>query len=380
MNLALALALALSSIGAAAPVQDPAVRDVSELLRPICEEHELPALAGAVVSGGRTAAVGAVGHRAKGSEKEVATSDRFHLGSCTKSMTATLVATFVEEGKLAWTTTVGETFRDLGKSMDPAWKDVTLEQLLWHRAGAPEDLREGGLWSRLFKRKGKPTEQRMDLVRGVLAHPPVSEPGTKFLYANAGYAIAGAMVERTAKEPWEDLMRERIFEPLGMTSAGFGAPGTKGKLDEPLGHDAGGNPVEIGPRDDNPPAIGPAGTAHATLGDWGKYVAMHLQGDRLLRPETFAKLHEPAAGAGNRYAMGWVVLDRDWGGGRVLMHNGSNTMWYCVAWMAPEKGFAVLAATNQGGPKAAKACDDAASALIRETVKDAGPAKRDGGR
>jgi hypothetical protein len=73
-------------------------------------------------------------------------------------------------------------------------------------------------------------------------------------------------------------------------------------------------------------------------------------------------------GDGTTYAMGWLVLDRPWGGGRVLMHNGSNTMWYCVVWMAPEKDFAALIATNQGGDRAARACDEAATLLVRKVL------------
>jgi hypothetical protein len=62
--------------------------------------------------------------------------------------------------------------------------------------------------------------------------------------------------------------------------------------------------------------------------------------------------------------MGWLVTERPWGGGRVLTHAGSNTMNYAVAWLAPRRDFAVLAATNLGGNKAASACDEAAAALI----------------
>jgi hypothetical protein len=91
-----------------------------------------------------------------------------------------------------------------------------------------------------------------------------------------------------------------------------------------------------------------------------------------LKPETFARLHEPAAGAGQAYAMGWIVCDRGWGGGRVLMHAGTNTMWYAVVWMAPKRDFAVLVATNQGGDRAATACDRAAWALIQDHLKHGG--------
>jgi hypothetical protein len=64
-----------------------------------------------------------------------------------------------------------------------------------------------------------------------------------------------------------------------------------------------------------------------------------------------------------------MTADRAWGG-KVLTHSGSNTLWYCVAWLSPEKGFAVLAASNQGGDAAAKACDEVCAAAIREFSKN----------
>ncbi len=80
-------------------------------------------------------------------------------------------------------------------------------------------------------------------------------------------------------------------------------------------------------------------------------------------PETRARITRPVGGG--TYALGWGTGERAWGGGRVLTHAGSNTLWYCVAWVAPEKGFAVLVTTNQAGPDAVKGTGEAASALIR---------------
>jgi CubicO group peptidase (beta-lactamase class C family) len=340
--------------------------DVSDVLRPIRERHDLPALAAALVEGDRVTSIGADGVRRRGSPERVTVADRFHLGSCTKAMTATLVALLVADGELSWDERVGDVFADVGK-VDPGWKRATLDHLLTHRAGAPQSLDADGLRGRLWNHGGTPVEQRLTLVEGVLARPPIVEPGTKTLYANAGYALAGARAERVAKTPWEDLLRRRVFVPLGMTSAGFGAPGSKDALDQPRGHRADGTPVELGPGSDNPPAIGPGGTVHASLEDWARFSSLHLLGEERgglgLPAEAFRRLHEPPPGSD--YAHGWVATERDWGGGRVLTHNGSNTMWFAVVWLAPKKGFGVLVACNQGGPKAEKACDEAAWALIQ---------------
>ena len=82
----------------------------------------------------------------------------------------------------------------------------------------------------------------------------------------------------------------------------------------------------------------------------------------LLRPETYARLHEPPFGGD--YAFGWLVTTRPWAGGTVYTHAGSNTMNFCVAWVAPARDFAVLAVTNQGGQEAQTGTDEVAAALI----------------
>jgi CubicO group peptidase (beta-lactamase class C family) len=315
-----------------APVQ-PA--DVSHRLERIRAKANVPALAAAVIRGNEVVATGAVGLRRLGSPETVTIADRFHLGSDTKAMTATILAMLVEQGRLGWDTTLAEAFPDLRETMHPDYRGVTLEQLLQHRGGCPADLNRDGLWKRLWERQGTAREQRQLLVETVLRWPPAVPPGTEFLYSNAGYAIAGVMAERVTGEAWEDLMRRMLFEPLGMTSAGFGAPGDLSAIDEPRGHDAGWfrtTPVEPGPQADNPPAIGPAGTVNCSLPDWAKFVRLHLRGERgetrLLKPETFVRLHAPPAGGD--YAMGWGVR-QDAKEGRVLLHAGSNTYWYAQA-------------------------------------------------
>jgi hypothetical protein len=65
-----------------------------------------------------------------------------------------------------------------------------------------------------------------------------------------------------------------------------------------------------------------------------------------------------------------VILERKWGGGKVIFHNGSNTVNYAVAWLAPLRDAAFLAMTNQGGAEAPRACDQVVSQLIRRFLPD----------
>lgn len=365
----------------AAPVEHDGADELAAILEQIRAQHNLPALAGAIILKGRVTAIGAVGVRRTGGEECVTVNDLFHIGSCTKAMTATLIAMLVEDGVLTWQTTIGEVFDNV--PMDDAWRSITIEQLLHNRGGAPAGLSDDGLWSRLWAFDGHARESRMMLVRGVLSRPPGA--AGQYVYSNAGYAMAGAMAERMIDTPWEEMMHERIFTPLGMSSAGFGPPGEvnrDGHADQPRGHRPNGIPVEPVRMADNPDAIAPAGKVHCSLVDWAKFIALHLghntDGKKLLCSETIARLHAPAEGPGESYAMGWIVTSRSWSKGEdddegtVLTHAGSNTLWYAVAWLAPERDLAVVIATNHGGDRAAQACDDAAGALVRFALSSDG--------
>ena len=100
-------------------------------------QHGVPAMAAAVVRRCGTAAIGVAGVRTAGQPALVEHDDRFHIGSCTKAMTATVAAVLVEEGRLSWDTPLGTALRDLGRGLRPGYADVTLEKLLRHQGGVP---------------------------------------------------------------------------------------------------------------------------------------------------------------------------------------------------------------------------------------------------
>ncbi len=348
--------LAASGALAAAPV------DVSAALSKL--RGAAPALAAAAVHKGQIVSAGVTGMRKHGDPTPVTLDDRFHLGSCTKSMTATLAAIGVEEEAIGWGTTGPEVFPEL--KIHRSFRAATLEQWLTNRGGAAADI-EPRLWAALWEARGSGRDQRRQLLRGVLSEPAAYPPGSDQVYSNAGFSIAGAMLEQRAGRPFEVLMEEKLFEPLGMVSAGFGAPASRGKVDQPYGHvfsDGAPKPIDPLPAGDNPPAISPAGRVHGTVTDFARYVRFHLAGDGkpLLSRASMERLHR--APEGRDYAMGWVVTERDWAGGRVLTHHGTNTMFYAVMWLAPEKDFAAVAACNLGGDEGAKACDRAVAHLV----------------
>lgn len=342
----------------------PAAGDsnITNILKETRREFGLPAMAGAIVTSRGIFAAGAVGIRKKATTIPVTLDDMWHLGSNTKAMTAVLAARLVEQGRLQWETTVGEVFPEMASAFSPQLREVTLLHLLSHRSGLPANL------NLIAYRRDTAPEERLRAVRQELSQPPESSPGEQYHYSNLGYIIVGAIVEKRTGASWEKNMAALVFDPLNMENVGFGGTGTPGEIDQPWGHTASGDPVPgNGPMMDNPPVMGPAGRVHCTIQDWGKFVIDQLRGIRgqeaLLKEASYKILHAPPF-RGN-YALGWAVMNRGWGGGRVLSHAGSNTMNYSVIWMAPLRDFAILLCTNQGGDTAAKALDAAAGALIQ---------------
>ncbi len=294
-------------------------------------------------------------------------------------MTATMIAVLVEKEALSWDTTIEQALPHLAGDIGPQYRDVTIEMLLAHRGGIRHEWDVPGLWDVLWKREGTPVDQRRKMTQAMLTQPPMVRPGTYF-YSNCGFGIAGHLAETITDKPWEQLMGELVFEPLGMESAGFGVPWEGETLTDPWPHERDGSPVTPGPMADNPPSIGPGGTVHASIGDWAKYVTEHMRGARgedglLLEADTYLRLHEGRRieDSEDEYALGWMVIRRPWAKGegredrgRSLNHEGSNNSWFAVVWIAPERDFAVLCTTNIGGEGIFPRIDAVVGAVIQD--------------
>lgn len=338
---------------------------------------ELPALAAAVVRNGKIVASGAVGTRRAGEAVPVTVGDRFHIGSDTKAMTSLLAAMLVERGNIRWGSTVAEVFPELAATMDSDVKTVTLEQLLSHSSGIPSDNEtHDKLLQQSFAQERKNLDELRYWLAGELVKQPLqSKPGVRFAYANMGYVLAGTMLERVSGKTWEELIVERVFEPLGLKSAGLGPQSTLGRVDAPLGHavlpDGTLKPMLAGPSGDNPEVLGPAGTAHMSVLDLATWAAWNAgegrRGPRLVRPETLRKLHTPVIDmptkpdalvgtpSAGSYGFGWVTVTPLFAHEPLLFHGGSNQMNVAYIMVQPQRDFGIVMMTNAGGTKADQA-------------------------
>ena len=151
----------------------------------------------------------------------------------------------------------------------------------------------------------------------VLTKRPEGTVG-KYAYSNLGYVIATAMLEEWGKQPFEKLMKERVFDPLGMSDTEFFSGKKLKATKEPLlwGHTSDGKPIKPGtPSSENPTVYAGCGTIRTTIADWAKYLRWHLNESAapvLKTDETLRKLHD---GGGDRgvpgqtYGFGWIRFE-----------------------------------------------------------------------
>ena len=123
------------------------IDDLSGAVEKILKSTDVPAAAVAVLTQGELRGAGVAGVRKRGDDEKATIDDKFHIGSCTKAMTATLVGTFVERGDLSWDATTEELFPDL--DIHDGYRRVTLRRLLAHVGGVPYDI-DDDLWRRLW--------------------------------------------------------------------------------------------------------------------------------------------------------------------------------------------------------------------------------------
>jgi len=328
----------------------------------------LPAVAGARVTLDGPPVTHAFGVRRLTATDTVTADDHFHLGSNSKAITATLLGALVEDGVLTWDRTIGSSFPELAAGMPAAWRSVTLRQLLTHRSGVAEFMSPDEILGMPDDtRRGTPAEQRLAFAAWVLQRPPAGRAG-EFIYSNAGYGIAVAIAERATGRPWERLLQERLFDPLGIPARAvrIGWPGLAGSA--PWGHVADGGSWESHDPTDNriiaiPAALAPAGDLSMTMSAYARFLQMHVRGlagrDDVLRATTIRVLHE----ADGDYAMGWGVQQNVMS--TVHFHEGSAGTFHVVTLLDPQRGIAVATVANAGGDRAADAIRDAADRALR---------------
>jgi CubicO group peptidase (beta-lactamase class C family) len=259
----------------------------------------------------------------------------FQIGSVTKVWTATLVMRQIEQGRLTLDTPVSEVLPEFRVADAEVTKSVTIRHLLSHTSGIDGDL---------FIDTGrgddcvaKYVEACADLIQN---HPL----GATQSYCNSGFVIAGRVLERLTGKRWDDVLREQISEPLGLTHT-WTLPEDVLRFRAAMGHADG----KTAPVWQLMRSMGPAGLVCARAADVVAFGRAHLEGGLLDDP---AAMWEPQVDIPNPYTLGrqwgigWI-LD-EWSGRRVISHGGNTIGQHAMLWAVPDTGTVVCATANGG--------------------------------
>lgn len=340
------LGLALAGAAHAADPLSPALEGLRQTLG-------LPGLAAIVVRDGEVLAQGQAGVRRLGEPAAITLADRFAIGSCTKRMTAFMVARLAERGRLSLDARLGEVLADL--PMRDEYRAVTLAQLLDFTGGIAGYQRIGPrITPELFDTTGTPAERELRFARHVLSLPPAGAIGREAVYSNASYLLAALMAVRLTGRDYASLMAEEVFGPLGMASAGWGRPWSPERPDQPWLHEdhPGGHRPE-------PDAVRPpeelfraAGNAHMSVPDLARFAQADLlattgRSPLLQRSDPWRRIDGPRPPAG----------------GPAIVAGGTPWLSACYA-VWPEQRLVAAVAVNGGTP------DDAACRAFVRLVED----------
>jgi dipeptidyl aminopeptidase/acylaminoacyl peptidase/CubicO group peptidase (beta-lactamase class C family) len=298
-------------------------------------------------------------------EAAVSTDSAFQIGSVTKVWTATLVMQLAEDGLLDLDAPLTAVLPELRLGSAELNAKLTMRHLLTHTSGIAGDV---------FDDTGR-GDDCVEKYVALLADAGVSHPlGATVSYCNAGFVLAGRVIEKLTGKSWDTVLRERLITPLGLRrtstlpeEALLGSAAT-GHVCEP------GEPPHVAPAWSLPRSVGPAGLICSTAGDVLAFARMHLTGGQgpggvsLLTPGSVAAMQEQHAdlpssrGKADSWGLGWLRLS--WDGRRLVGHDGGTIGQYAYLRLLPEDGLAVVLLTNGGQ------ADDLYQDLFREVFRD----------
>ncbi|NUQ10994.1 MAG: serine hydrolase [Gemmatimonadaceae bacterium] len=330
-------------------------REFDAYVAKAARDWNVPGLAIAVVHRGQLLFAKGYGVREIGTAEAVDTQTIFAIASTTKAITAAALGMLVDEGKVRWDDPVTK-FVPTFQMFDPwATRETTVRDLITHRAGLPnaDYLWTGGDLS------------RAEVIRRIRFIQPSYSFRGGYVYHNVMYTVAGAVIEAASGFSWDDFVRTRIFQPLGMTRSVTTLAEALTKANRAMPHGSRGDTLKVS-GNSLADAIGPAGSVWSSVADMSKWVRFLLDtgrvnGKALLTPRTWAELFRPvtimppwnensapqlrlARPHFRTYALGW--FQQDYLGRQVDFHTGSLTGMIAINGLIREEGIGVYILSN----------------------------------
>ena len=310
------------------------------------QDWKVPGLTMAVVVGDQVAFSANVGYRDVENKLPVTSKTLFAIGSSTKAFTTFVMATFVDKGMLAWDKPVREFMPEFALSDLNITDRITPRDLVTHRSGLP---RHDLLWYNNHE------SSRAEIVHRLRFLPLSEDLRAKFQYNNLMYLTAGYLVEQLSGKTWEETVRERIFEPLGMTSSNFSVDESQSTEDFALPYREENDKIErMAFRQID--LVGPAGSINSNLEDMIQWITLHLnQGKQIVNPSILTDLHSPHMTTGATverpeisqasYGLGWFI--DTYRGHQRVHHGGAIDGFIAMVMLFPNDDMGMVILTNK---------------------------------
>ena len=354
-------ALATLAACAAAPVPgraqapDGLPRDLDTEVTRGLQLFQVPGMAIAVVKDGKVLLARGFGVRRVGDQAPVDANTYFQIASNTKAFTTALLAQLVDAGKLAWDDPVTRYLPWFQLSDPWVTREFTVRDLVTHRSGL--GLGAGDLlWFHS-------TYSAEEVVRRLRAAKPVTSFRSGYAYDNVLYIAAGLVIEAVTGQPWSDVVKARIFTPLGMSATGTDIA-LMSSADAASAHSLTDGKIQRVPLDTIDNTL-PAGGIITNVTDLAKWMLVRLDSGRLAgggrlfsarqaaemwAPQTILPIGNPPPSlAGLRpnfaaYGLGWVL--RDYRGHKIVTHDGGLAGMTSRTILVPDLKLGIVMLTN----------------------------------
>ncbi len=305
--------------------------------------YHIPEISYAVIDAKSTMEMAALGKHSIYLPDTATLNDRFHIGSNTKAMTAFMIAKYVEQGKLKWTTKFFDVFPEWIDKSKKDYITITLQDLLSHKAGIQPFQGENDPPIPNFK--GTNSQKRKQFGQFVLTLDPVKPSDEHpFIYSNAGYTLATLMMEKVTGKSWEQLV-DKIFNLDLKLNVKLSWPENQ-KQKDTWGHSFENDSLRPIPSTINYHLdyTEPAGDINIKLKDYIKFIQLNLKGlndeDNYLKASTYKFIHKGV----KNYSMGWFNVYEN--NNELSTHSGTAGTYYSLIHIDRIRAKAYIIFTN----------------------------------
>ena len=325
--------------------------ELDSIINVFRSKYYVPAIATSVIKKD-TILYGLSGLKRIGENEKIDTRSKFHLGSNTKAITSMIAAKLVEEGIIKWNTKLVDVVPELKDSIKKEYANITLEQLVSHRAKIhPFEEDTSKEWRGILKSISQEKDQKLSFANYALNLEPACNEKTNHIYSNGGYIIAALMLEKKSGISWRGLVDD-LFNGLSINYY-VGFPSQKDNNDT-YGHKKRGKKYKSVLPDqeftlDN--YFAPAGNISLNIEGFSTFIQMHLKGlmgeDNILKSVTYQKLHFGF----DKYALGWYNGNIGDTNQKFSYHGGSLGTFSSAVIISADREVAIVILVNADNKK-----------------------------